>query len=164
MKQYRTRIAAFCGLTILCLPAAYADGNPYSHYYRGHNPSYKDTLYFPSGVAVGNGSVIYIGDRSYGYGKYRRQSPYYQQHRYNNGYNYRRGDKSHAYPRYRLNNQSRRHLPSTSIYGAYPYREPYDRPRVNPHASSYQKKYSTGGGTPGYNHYSPRGNADWYRY
>ncbi len=68
----------------------------------------------------------------------------------------------HGYYQHK-HNQIKRPLPSTHIYGAYPYRK-HNSIRLNPHSSSLQKKYYYGGKTPGYNHYSRRGHGSWYRY
>lgn len=153
MNYHWLRITVFGGLSILTASSVSAEG----------------IQFYSSGTPVHIGSVIYTNGGSAYYGDHHHgHTPAYrQQHRYpsyNSGYH--RGDRSHAYPRYRQKYQAQKHIPSTHIYGAYPYRN-YAYPssgRVNPHASSYQKKHYYGGGTYGYNHYSPQGNAGYYRY
>ena len=152
MNYHWLRIAVFGGFWIFTASSASADG----------------IRFYSPGTFVQTGSVIYIngGSAYHADRHYEHEPAYREQHRYpsyNSGY--RRGDKSHAYPRYQHNYRAQKHIPSTHIYGAYPYNNhSYHQSRVNPHASSYQKKHSYGGGSYGYNHYSPRGNASYYQY
>jgi len=153
MTYHWLRIAVFGGFSIFTASSVSAEG----------------IQFYSSGTPVHIGSVIYTngGNGYYGNHHHGHIPTYRQQHRYPSyKSDYHRGDRSHAYPRYRQKYQAQKHIPSTHIYGAYPYRDNayHSSGRVNPHASSYQKKHYYGGGTYGYNHYSPQGNARYYRY
>ena len=159
MKSHIIKTVAAFSLTFLLIPSAMAGGIKLKHAYSGYPYTHKHSYGYPSGYVVRIGSVTFVsGNPSYypGYPDYHGYAP---------AYGYKHGHKSHAYPKYHQKNY-KKHLPSTHIHGAYPFKKNYGRYRVNPHASSYQKKHAYGHGykSYGYNHFSRRGNGSYYRY
>ncbi|MCG8324856.1 MAG: hypothetical protein MI673_05010 [Thiotrichales bacterium] len=71
---------------------------------------------------------------------------------------YRRGDKSHAWPKYRQKS-IRKHLPSTHIYGYYPYTKYKNTLRSHSHSGTGQLEYFSGK----YNRFPKRAYKRWYR-
>ncbi len=126
-----------------------------------HGDAYYDNV-----VPVYPGQSVYIqGYPNYripqsGYPYYGKPQPVYPDYRKNI---YRYSGKAYAYPRYRLKPQ-KKILPSTSVYGYYPYKKPYTGYRVKPGASRLQQNKAYGyNSTYGYNRFSRRGYGRWYR-
>lgn len=143
-------ITAF-SLLILSIPTAMGHGISFQY----TPPKYSYA--YPSTLAYGAGPVIIISSST----AYSSGYPVYGYSQYSNrGYNH--GQRYNAWPKYRQRG-NKKILPSTHIYGAYPFEKPRNTIRVNPHASSYQKKHAYGYDSYGYNHYSPRGNGRWYK-
>ncbi|MDX1518723.1 MAG: hypothetical protein R3318_01280 [Gammaproteobacteria bacterium] len=147
MKSKLAILISLCSLAMLPVAPAIAHGTGAKHAHAGQGHGHLYGYRNPSSsIVIRSGPVTYINSGSvYGYGY-----PAY-------------GYPAYGYPPRYHQKHYNKHLPSTHVYGAYPHRKPYTGIRVNPHASSYQKKHAYGHGTYGYNHFSRRGNGSWYR-
>ena len=151
MKSRLIKYFAASSLLILFIPSAMAHGISFNYTPPKYSYAYPSALVYGSGpkVFIRSSSVYSSGYPGYGYSQYSNAG-------------YKHGQKYNAWPQYHQK-KYKKILPSTHIYGAYPFKEPRKVIRVNPHASSYQKKHAYGYDSYGYNHYSPRGNGRWYK-